>query len=144
MDWLGYWRCSCHGHCCCKWTYTHHSTTTPCSADTFHQAVFTWFVVAYQVVTEKLAPARAFYHIIAVLALDLYMIIIWLCAWALNAARASTLPDLDNRFGSFDGDDFCFLGTCFKTKRSIAPRAVKYRSLKGLLGGAAGIGALVW
>ncbi|KAK8140758.1 hypothetical protein G3M48_002123, partial [Beauveria asiatica] len=50
-------------------------------------AVFTWAVVAYILVTEKVPAANALYTIYAVIALDAFMCIIWLSAWALNAAR---------------------------------------------------------
>lgn len=71
------------------------------------------------------------------------MIIIWLCTWAVNAARAALYT---SRGGvSSDGDSVCYLGYCVDVnKRSIEARAVKYSSLKGLAGGAAGIGAIIW
>ena len=79
------------------------------------------------------------------------MIIIWLCTWALNAARAGQFSELD-RFGSgfgggfdSDGDEVCFMGTCVDVgKRSIQKRAVRFKTLKGLLGGTAGVGAIIW
>ncbi|KAJ2982057.1 hypothetical protein NQ176_g1642 [Zarea fungicola] len=54
-------------------------------------AVFTWFIVAYILVTEKVAAANPLYNIYVVIALDAFLVVLWLSAWALNAARRSII-----------------------------------------------------
>ncbi|KAJ6782959.1 hypothetical protein PWT90_09788 [Aphanocladium album] len=102
-------------------------------------AVFTWLIVAYTVVTEKVAAANAFYTVYAVIILDAYMCIIWLSTWALNAARRAAFSSLGgDRYGSF-----CLYGDCYR-KRSIEARGMTWKTLYGLLAGIAALGAFVW
>ncbi|KAK3987976.1 hypothetical protein QBC44DRAFT_351443 [Cladorrhinum sp. PSN332] len=49
-------------------------------------ALFTWIVVAYTLVTEKVTSARGAYNIWAVMSLDLFMAILWLASMGANAA----------------------------------------------------------
>ncbi|KAM0740363.1 hypothetical protein ACQRIT_005547 [Beauveria bassiana] len=106
-------------------------------------AVFTWVVVAYILVTERIPVANAFYTIYAVIALDAFMCIIWLSAWALNAARRAELGNVGGRRGG--RGRFCYEGICYDyKKRSIERRAMTWQTLSGLLAGVAALGAIVW
>ncbi|KAM3515477.1 hypothetical protein MY11210_000850 [Beauveria gryllotalpidicola] len=110
-------------------------------------AVLTWVVVAYILVTEKIPAVNAFYTIYAVIVLDAFMCIIWLSAWALNAARRAELGNIGGgrvRTGSGHGR-FCYEGICYDyKKRSIERRAMTWQTLGGLLAGVAALGAVVW
>ncbi|KAM3562150.1 hypothetical protein MY1884_001964 [Beauveria asiatica] len=106
-------------------------------------AVFTWVVVAYILVTEKVPAANALYTIYAVIALDAFMCIIWLSAWALNAARRAELGNIGGGRGG--RGRFCYNGICYDyKKRSIERRAMTWQTLGGLLAGVAALGAVVW
>ncbi|OAA79777.1 hypothetical protein LEL_03263 [Akanthomyces lecanii RCEF 1005] len=106
-------------------------------------AVFTWAVVAYILVTEKVHAANLLYSIYAVIVLDAFMIIIWLSTWALNAARRAALGDIGG--GSSRGGTVCYNGICYDyKKRSIERRAMTWSTLSGLLAGVAALGAVVW
>jgi len=48
--------------------------------------IFTWIVVGYTLATEKASSARGAYNIWAVMALDLFMAILWLASLGANAA----------------------------------------------------------
>ncbi|KDN64234.1 hypothetical protein CSUB01_01327 [Colletotrichum sublineola] len=50
-------------------------------------SLFTWIIVLYAVLTEKLPSARGLYHAYAVLALDLFLVILWLATMGACAAR---------------------------------------------------------
>ncbi|XWW93375.1 hypothetical protein V2A60_001308 [Cordyceps javanica] len=110
-------------------------------------AVFTWVIVAYIVATEKVPAINAFYTIYAVIVLDAYMCIIWLSAWALNAARRAALGNIGGgRISNGNGHgQFCYDGICYNyRKRSIERRAMTWQTLGGLLAGVAAIGAFIW
>ncbi|KAJ3493490.1 hypothetical protein NLG97_g4695 [Lecanicillium saksenae] len=109
-------------------------------------AVFTWLIVAYSVVTEKIPAANAFYTVYAVIILDAYMCIIWLSTWALNAARRAAFGSLDGIDGNVGGHgQYCYNGICYDyKKRSIEARSITYKTLYGLLAGVAALGAFVW
>ncbi|OAQ97091.1 hypothetical protein LLEC1_07436 [Akanthomyces lecanii] len=106
-------------------------------------AVFTWVIVAYILLTEKLHAANLLYSIYAVIVLDAFMIIIWLSTWALNAARRAALGDVGR--GGGRGSTVCYNGICYDyKKRSIERRAMSWSTLSGLLAGVAALGAVVW
>ncbi|ATY62897.1 G-coupled receptor [Cordyceps militaris] len=108
-------------------------------------AVFTWLIVAYILVTEKVPAVNAFYTIYAVIVLDAFMIIIWLSTWALNAARRASLGNVGAGRINGGGGRFCYDGICYDyKKRSIERRAMTWQTLSGLLAGVAAIGAFIW
>ncbi|KAK2059732.1 hypothetical protein LY76DRAFT_511462 [Colletotrichum caudatum] len=49
--------------------------------------IFTWIIVLYAVLTEKIPSARGLYHAYAVLALDLFLVVLWLATMGACAAR---------------------------------------------------------
>ncbi|KAK4225146.1 hypothetical protein QBC38DRAFT_531389 [Podospora fimiseda] len=49
-------------------------------------SIFTWIVVAYTLITEKVTSARGAYNIWAVMSLDLFIAILWLASMGANAA----------------------------------------------------------
>lgn len=106
------------------------------------KAVFTWLVVAYAILTDKVGALNKLYHIFAIIALDAFLAIMWLCAWALSAARAAqtqaAIDSIDNSFG-----DGCGLFGCYR-KRDLQKRVLTVGTVKGLLGACAGLGALIW
>ncbi|KAK1726483.1 uncharacterized protein BDZ83DRAFT_544181, partial [Colletotrichum acutatum] len=52
--------------------------------------LFTWIIVLYTVLSEKISSLRNLYHTYAVLALDLFLVILWLATMAACAARRAT------------------------------------------------------
>ncbi|KAJ0159409.1 hypothetical protein CTA2_9732, partial [Colletotrichum tanaceti] len=53
-------------------------------------SLFTWIIVLYALLSEKLPALRRFYHAYAVLALDLFLVILWLATLGAAAARRAT------------------------------------------------------
>ncbi|KZL79024.1 g-protein coupled receptor protein [Colletotrichum incanum] len=53
-------------------------------------SLFTWIIVLYAVLTEKVPSFRSLYHTYAVLALDLFLVILWLATMGASAARRAT------------------------------------------------------
>ncbi|WQF86844.1 Putative Marvel domain-containing protein [Colletotrichum destructivum] len=53
-------------------------------------SLFTWIIVLYALLSEKLPALRRFYHTYAVLALDLFLVILWLATLGATAARRAT------------------------------------------------------
>lgn len=89
--------------------------------------------------------ANIFYTIYAVIALDAYMVIIWLSTWALNAARRAALGNISGGdVGNGGHGRYCYDGYCVNYKRGIAPRSITFSTLTGLLAGVAALGAIVW
>ncbi|RDA85930.1 hypothetical protein CP532_0804, partial [Ophiocordyceps camponoti-leonardi (nom. inval.)] len=54
-------------------------------------AILTWLAITYMTLTERLPSLRTGYHIVAVLALDGLLVILWLAAFAALAARRAFL-----------------------------------------------------
>ncbi|KAL2876312.1 hypothetical protein SGCOL_008488 [Colletotrichum sp. CLE4] len=52
--------------------------------------LFTWIIVLYTVLSEKISSLRNLYHTYAVLALDLFLVILWLATLGACAARRAT------------------------------------------------------
>lgn len=100
---------------------------------TCNQAVFTWIIVAYDIVTVRVPSMSQFYHIIAVLALDGFLIILWLATWARSADIASHTRVLDNVYG--DGIYF---------KRDLQKRYMTWKTWNSIIAAIAGLGALIW
>lgn len=94
--------------------------------------------------TEKVGAVNMLYNVYAVIVLDAYMVIIWLCTWALNASRRASIGNLGNFGGSGHGRN-CYYGYCFDDKRrSLTRRATSLKTLTGLLTGVAVLGAFIW
>lgn len=106
-------------------------------------------MVAYVLLTHFIAPLKKLYHLYAIIALDGFLVIMWLCAWALSAARAAQLQKAQNAYEGLFDFDFGDSDDWFSVKRSIEgrgieKRALEFDTLKGLLGACAGLGALIW
>lgn len=97
------------------------------------QAVFTWIIVAYDIVTVRVPTMAQFYHIIAVLALDGFLIILWLATWARSADIAANTKPVQ----------YCFGGTCYD-KRDLQKRYMSLKTWNAIIGAIAGLGALIW
>ncbi|RDA95535.1 hypothetical protein CP533_1280 [Ophiocordyceps camponoti-saundersi (nom. inval.)] len=50
-------------------------------------ALMTWLAITYMTLTERLPSLRSGYHVLAVLALDGFLVVLWLAAFAALAAR---------------------------------------------------------
>lgn len=95
-----------------------------------NKAIFTWIIVAYNIVTVRVPKFNEFYHIIAILALDAFMIIMWLATWARAADVAAALGAASRYYSIFE--------------RSLETRALSWTAYKGIYGALAGLGALMW
>ncbi|KAK4198741.1 hypothetical protein QBC40DRAFT_283177 [Triangularia verruculosa] len=108
-------------------------------------AVFTWIVVGYILITEKVSGARAAYNIWAVLSLDFLMAILWLAALGSIAARRARFVYNVNVGNCYDDGSAVSSKTCNVYKRSLEKRgAILTQSGLGLTSGAAGLSALMW
>jgi hypothetical protein len=95
-------------------------------ADCESQAVFTWIIVAYELVSEKVPSARGAYNIWAILSLDFVMAIFWLASLGANAAlRASFSIPVYN-------------------SRSLGKRDFANNEQLAIMSAIAGVSALVW
>jgi len=107
--------------------------------------VFTWVVVGYVLVTEKVSGARAAYNIWAVLSLDLLMAILWLASLGAIATRRAKFTTPVNLSNCVDDGSSVSSKSCNFSKRSLQKRAVALtQSGLGLTSGAAGLSALMW
>jgi hypothetical protein len=103
--------------------------------------LFTWIIVAYIVVTEKISSLHKAYNVIAVLALDGFLVILWLATWAATAARrAKFVVDVSVSGCSDDGSLISSI-SCNVIKRS---NVLLFKSGAAMLAAIAGLGALVW
>ncbi|KAI8247616.1 hypothetical protein K4K56_011672 [Colletotrichum sp. SAR 10_98] len=81
-------------------------------------SLFTWIIVVYSLFTEKIPGLRKAYQIYAVLALDLFLCILWLSTMGAAAARRSTFVVPVNASCSSDGSAVNS-GVCTVVKRYI-------------------------
>lgn len=103
------------------------------------QAVITWVVVAYILITEKIRACYEAYHILAVVILDGLMMVLWLATFAAVAAKRAEFTVNVSVDGCFDDGSSFNSKTCFR-KRSI----ILFKSGADMLSAIAGLGALVW
>ncbi|KAK0744441.1 hypothetical protein B0T21DRAFT_88408 [Apiosordaria backusii] len=106
--------------------------------------VFTWIVIGYVLITEKVSGAREAYNIWAVLSLDLLMAILWLASLGAVAARRARFVVPVNVGACYDDGSAVNSKTCQVYKRGIQKRAVLTQLGMGLTSGAAGLSALMW
>ncbi|KAK3380884.1 hypothetical protein B0H63DRAFT_194006 [Podospora didyma] len=83
--------------------------------------IFTWIVVAYALVTEKVPAANVAYNIWAVLALDLFLAILWLASMGANAALRGRFTQNVNIEGCSDNGNAVNSNTCV-VSRSLEKR----------------------
>lgn len=103
------------------------------------QSLITWVVVAYVVLAEKIPSLHKAYHVVAILALDCFLVIMWLATFAAAAAeRARYVYDVDVD-GCYSDGSLIESKTCV-TKRSV----ILFKTGAAMLAAIAGLGALVW
>lgn len=110
------------------------------------QTVFTWIVVGYVLVTEKVPSANAAYNIWAVLALDLFLAILWLASCGANAALRARFK-YDVNVQCYNDGSMVNSNHCFEVKRAAghAKRdAVASDEGLAMMSAIAGLSALVW
>lgn len=109
------------------------------------QTVFTWIVVTYVLVTEKVASANGAYNIWAVLALDLFMAILWLASCGANAALRATFTVPVNVHGCRNDGSLINSNQCDVSvmKRADGPAVADDAGL-AMMSAIAGLSALVW
>ncbi|KAJ0382997.1 hypothetical protein COL922a_011383 [Colletotrichum nupharicola] len=100
-------------------------------------SLFTWIIVVYSLFTEKIPGLRKAYQIYAVLALDLFLCILWLSTMGAAAARRSTFVVPVNASCSSDGSAVNS-GVCTVVKRYI----VMGNGALAMLSAIAGVSAL--
>ncbi|KAK0673107.1 hypothetical protein QBC41DRAFT_312183 [Cercophora samala] len=107
--------------------------------------VFTWIVVGYVLITEKVSGARDVYNIWAVLSLDFLMAVLWLAALGSIAARRARFVYSVSVGNCYDDGSAVASKTCNVYKRSLEKRAAVLTQMGlGLTSGAAGLSALMW
>lgn len=102
------------------------------------QCLFTWIIVVYALVTEKVPTCHVAYNTFALLALDALMIIFWLsCMGAIAAARATFNVDVNATCYS-DGSSVNS-GQCVVSKRGVG---VATKAALAAMSAAAGVSAI--
>ncbi|KAL2126000.1 hypothetical protein VTI74DRAFT_1978 [Chaetomium olivicolor] len=101
---------------------------------------FTWIVVAYMLIAEKVPAAQKVYNIWAILLLDFLMALFWLASLGANAALRATFNTRVNlrrcyNDGSPTSSDHCYTAR----KRAVIPYG-SYAALAAI----AGLSALNW
>ncbi|KAM4068046.1 membrane-associating domain-containing protein [Hirsutella rhossiliensis] len=102
-------------------------------------SLITVLIVTYFVVTEKVAACQPAYHIVAVLALDAFLLVLWLATFAAVAARRARFVFDVAVDGCSNNGDLFNSKTCF-VKRAV----ILFKRGADTMSAAAGIGALVW
>ncbi|KAG5938816.1 hypothetical protein E4U59_003569 [Claviceps monticola] len=106
-------------------------------------SVLTWIIVLYFLLTEKISSWHKAYHVVAVLALESFLVVLWLATFAAAAARrASFKVQASTSYCYYYGSYLSSL-TCFR-KRAFERRAVLFKSGQDMFSSIAGLGALVW
>ncbi|KAK4147351.1 uncharacterized protein C8A04DRAFT_24592 [Dichotomopilus funicola] len=109
-------------------------------------SIFTWIVVSYVLITEKVSSARKGYNIWAVLSLDLLMALFWLASLGANAqlrARFNTPVQIESCFndGSAVSSNHCIISG----RSELAKRAaVAGETGLALMSAVAGVSAVLW
>ena len=107
--------------------------------------MFTWIVVAYVLVSEKVASARSLYQIWAVLALDLLMAIFWLASLGANAALRASFNVSVTVTGCTDDGSAISAHSCTVVKRDLAKRAAVAGPVGlAVMSAIAGVSAIMW
>ncbi|CAI6090464.1 hypothetical protein V2G26_005989 [Clonostachys chloroleuca] len=105
--------------------------------------LFTWIVVAYNILSEKLPALHKIYNVIAVIALDGFMMILWLATFAATAAKRASFIYNVNVNSCYNDGSLINSTTC--AKRSLVTRAtLLFKSGQAMMSANAGLGALVW
>lgn len=102
--------------------------------------MFTWFVVTYLLVSEKVASARGAYNIWAVLALDFLMALFWMASLGANAAFRATFNTRVTVTGCYDDGSAVSAHHCTVAKRATVADATGLAMMSAI----AGLSALEW
>jgi hypothetical protein len=108
--------------------------------------LFTWIVVTYMLVTEKVASARGAYNIWAVLALDFLMALFWMACLGANAALRATFNTRVTIESCYDDGSSVSAHHCTVSKRAELSKRAAVADATGLalMSAIAGLSALVW
>ncbi|KAK4214164.1 hypothetical protein QBC37DRAFT_472855 [Rhypophila decipiens] len=102
--------------------------------------LFTWIIVTYALVTEKVASAHKGYNIWAILSLDLFMAILWLASMGANAALRASFTSKVNVTCYNDGSAINS-NKCYRKRDGIA---VANDAGLAVMSAIAGLSALNW
>ncbi|KAK3315804.1 hypothetical protein B0H66DRAFT_271569 [Apodospora peruviana] len=102
--------------------------------------LFTWIVVGYALITEKVAGARKGYNIWAILSLDLFMAILWLASMGANAALRASFTETVQVTDCFDDGSTVSAHHCTIAKRAAVAGKVGLAVMSAI----AGLSALNW
>ncbi|KAG6315842.1 hypothetical protein E4U22_007557 [Claviceps purpurea] len=106
-------------------------------------SVLTWIIVFYFLLTEKISSWQKAYHVVAVLALEAFLVVLWLATFAAAAARRASFKVQASTSYCYDDGSYINSLTCF-WKRALEKRAVLFKSGQDMFSAIAGLGALVW
>ncbi|KEY74009.1 hypothetical protein S7711_02603 [Stachybotrys chartarum IBT 7711] len=104
-------------------------------------SILTWVIVAYALLTEMVAILHQGYHIFAVLALDGFMMILWLATFAAVAANRAQFRYSVSVSQCYDDGGLIDAVTCFRKRQE---NVILFESGQDMYSAVAGLGALVW
>lgn len=102
--------------------------------------MFTWLIVTYLLVSEKVASANRLYNIWAVLGIDLFMALLWLACTGANGALRATFNTPVNIIGCFDDGSAVNAHTCTVAKRAALADSTGLAMISAI----AGVSAIEW
>ncbi len=102
--------------------------------------MFTWWVVTYLLVSEKVASCRQAYNIWAVLALDFLMALFWLASLGANAALRASFNQRVTVTGCYDDGSTVSANHCTIAKRATVVSDTGLAVMSAI----AGLSALQW
>ncbi|KAG6025554.1 hypothetical protein E4U40_002628 [Claviceps sp. LM458 group G5] len=104
-------------------------------------SVLTWIIVLYFLLTEKISSWQKAYHVVAVLALEAFLVVLWLATFAAAAARRASFKVQTSTSYCYDDGSYINSLLCFR-KRALEKRAVLFKSGQDMFSAIAGLGAL--
>ncbi|KAM4061428.1 hypothetical protein HRG_007341 [Hirsutella rhossiliensis] len=107
--------------------------------------IITCIVVAYALVTEKVPSCHAAYRIVAVLALDAVLVVLWLATFAAVAAMRALLGNVpDMPAYNWPNSGCVYNSGNFNLNNCLVNRAIPLQINRHMISAVAGLGALVW
>jgi hypothetical protein len=107
--------------------------------------LFTWIVVGYMLISEKMTSAHGAYNIWAVLSLDLLMVIFWLASLGANAQLRSRFVHPVQIEACFNDGSATSSNHCIVSRSIVSKRAAVAGPLGlALMSAIAGLSALEW
>ncbi|KAG6019782.1 hypothetical protein E4U41_003108 [Claviceps citrina] len=108
-------------------------------------SILTWVIVFYAITTEKITSWQKAYHVVAVLALEAFLVVLWLATFAAAAARRATFVVPVSVSSCYDDGSAINSKTCaWKRALELERRDILFKSGKAMFSAIAGLGALVW